>query len=346
MSIVSQDDIYENLDGDSSEMDDENQDGDEEYYDSYDKKLFENQKYYELDGDNIHKKYVASFTRSVIEDNFNATGRVEPKLYNAQEAGEDEATYNSRKGPSVNMAMFEGKANEEIIKNFITPAENNSYIKKNYLLFDMIVSKIKRDPKMLEEFYNVEEDRNPDSIEKILTVGHLKDSKYNESSIQYLYNYDNGSQYDKATNVPLDRIRRGALNVRVSTTNMTLMEAAADTPDAILSSGSTLQCSVSGTTSTFTATSLGNWATVNGQSVATIKDDSAVNIGSFGYCPARDKECKFSSAGGWQNTDAMSFGGEDSLTDKSYIQCAHGGTIKVLSSGQDIMKTNTKGSGK
>ena len=317
-----------------------------DYYDGYDKKLLEREIHHDLDGDNLHERYIASFFRSVIEDYFNATGRVEPKLYNAEEAGEDEATYNARKGPSVNLALFENKANDEIIKNFITPAENNSFIRKNYLLFDMIVSKIKRDPSILENFYTVEEDRNPDSIEKILTVGHLKSGEYDESSIQYMYNYNDGSQYNKITNVPLDRIRRGALKIRVSTTNMTLMEASIDPQDSLLTSGSTIECSFGSVPSTFNATTLGNWATVNGKSVATVKDKSITNIGNFGKCKGRKNGCSYSPAGDWQNTDAMSFGGEDTLTDKSYIKCTTGGTIKVLSSGQDIMKTNTKGSGK
>ena len=317
-----------------------------EFHDSYDKELFEEEEYYEFDGDDIHEKYVASFVRSLFEDTFNATGRVEPKLYNAEEAGEDEATYNARKGPSVNLALFENKANDEIIKNFITPAENNSFIRKNYMLFDMIVSKIKRNPNILEKFYTVEEDRDPDSIEKILTIGHLESEEYDDSSIQYLYNYNNGSQYDQATNVPLDRIRRGALKVRVSTTNMTLMEASIDPQDALLTSGSTIECSFGSVPSIFNATTLGNWATINGKPIATVKDKSVTNIGNFGKCKGRKNGCSYSPAGDWQNTDAMSFGGEDTLTDKSYINCTTGGTIKVLSSGQDIMKTNTKGSGK
>lgn len=338
--VTSQDDIYENFDGQ-----DESQDNTEkkDYYDSYDEKLLGNKKYYELDADNLHPSYVASFLRSVIQDNFNATGRVEPKFHNAEEAGVDESTYNNIKGPSVNLAMFEGKSNEEIIKTFITPIENNGFIKKNYLYFDKIVSKIKRDNSILEKFYHVEEDRDPDSIEKILTIGHLENDEYNESAIQYMYNYDKGSEYDKATNVPLDRIRRGALNMRVSTTTMTLNEAAIETPDAILSTGSTLECDFGASTSKFTATALGNSAKINGNSIASVKDDSAINIGNFGKCKARKDGCSFSSAGGWQNTDGISFGGENTLTDKSCIKCVTGGTIRVLFSNQDIMKTNTKG---
>lgn len=343
MNNNSQDDIYEKEDYQGIEESDSSV---KELYDIYDEEQFDNPQKYELDAENIHPNYVASFTRSVIQDNFNATGRVEPKLYNAEEAGKDAKEYNSIKGPSVNLAMFEGKSNDEIMKNFITPVEKNSFIKKNYMLFDMIVSKIKRDNSILEKFYNVEEDRDPDSIEKILTVGHMESGEYNEGAIQYMYNYDNGLEYDKATNVPLDRIRRGALNMRVSATTMTLMEAAIETPDAILSTGSTLECDFGASTSKFTATALGNSANINGNSIASSKDDSIVNIGNFGKCKARKDGCLFSSAGGWQNTDGISFGGSDTLTDKSHIRCVTGGTIKVLSSNQDIMKTNTKGSGK
>lgn len=159
-----------------------------------------------------------------------------------------------------------------------------------------------------------------------------------------MFNYDYYGDDDNKK--VLDRIKRGILTAQLVQTNISWLENEDNAKDSLLVTGATLECSVSKSTSIFKATTLGNWATINNKPIGCIKDTSAVNIGSFGYCPNREKECKFSSAGGWENSDAMSFGGEDIMTEKSYIMCANGGVVKVKDSGQDMMKTNTKGSGR
>lgn len=300
----------------------------------------------------VNKKYLCSFFRSVMEDLLSA-GDNFVKLHNYQEykdknpdSSTSEKQYYIRQAYALNVPVLEKGSvlNQYFVNNFFIPNFKNEYLKSNYLHCELAMKQIINNPDILSDFYIIERTEKVFEVGKIIKIGNLKDGKYDINALDHMYNYD---YYSEDTNKKaLDRIRRGILTAQLVQTNISWMDNEDDARDSLLVTGAMLECSVSGSTSTFTATTFGNWATINGKPIATAKDDSTINIGSFGHCPARNKECKFSSTSGWQNTDAMSFGGEDTITEKSYIQCANDGTIKVKTSGQDMMITNTKSSKK
>ena len=302
----------------------------------------------------LNKSYLSSTFRSVMEDIIlSASNDAFVKVHDFDEFNEansdstlSKKEYYEVKGYALNVPTFEkGDAlNNYLVEKFLKKYLNDEHMNSNYLLYRTAIEYMIDNPSTISDYYEIEETESASAIGKIMKMGHSKDGEYNDTGLEYMFNFDYYSidENKKA----LDRIKRGVLVAQLTQSNISWLESKNNATDSLVVTGATLHCSVSGTTSTFRASTLGSWATVSGNSLGCIKDDSATNIGSFGYCPARDKECKFSSAGGWQNTDAMSFGGEDSITEKSYIQCSYGGTIKIQGSGQSLMKTNTKGSGK
>lgn len=301
------------------------------------------------------KSYLNSVLRSVIQDIvLSASDESFAKAHDYDEFKEhnseneiDKKEYYEVKGYALNVPTYEKgpKLNKYIIDKFLKKYLEDEHMNSNYLMYKTAIKYMINNPDIISDFYDVEENQSPSAIGKIMKIGHSKDGEYNDTGLEYMFNYD--FYGDDENKKPLDRIKRGILVVQMTQTNIDWLESEDNATDSIVVTGATLTCSVSGSTSTFTATALDNWATAMDKSIASIKDDTATNIGSFGHCTAIDKTCKFQKAGsGWMNSDCMSFGGEDTLTDKSYIQCIHGGTIKVNGSGQDLMKTNTRGSDK
>ena len=304
----------------------------------------------------ISKNYIGTFIRSIVEDTvFSAIGHMKLKFNSYEEQMEidkdntkSEEEFYTVNGYTLNVPTYsKGDAlNQFIIDKFIIPNEKDTKMISNYYFFHETVEIIKNNPKILEGFYTIETDSNPFNVNKILKIGRLKNGSYDLDAYEYIYNFSDEG-LDPNTNkhlyVPLDRIKSGIISFKIMQTNVDRKMEDKEVDDALLTSGSILECTNGSNPSIFNATFLGNWATINGKTIATVKDNLAANIGTFGQCKARKKDCSFSTAGGWQNTDSMSFGGEDTITDKSHMQCVNGGAIKVKSSGQDMMKTNTKG---
>lgn len=303
----------------------------------------------------IGNDYIGTFLRSIVEDTiFSAIGHMKLKFNSYKEQMEidkegtkSEEEFYTVNGFTLNVPTYTkgDLMNQFLIDKFIKPNERDTKMISNYYFFHETVETIKNNPKILEQFYTIETDSNYSNVNKILKIGRLKSGKYDSKSYEYVYNYsDEGldSNTGRHLYVPQDRLKSGIMSFKIMQTNVDRKMEHKKADDALLTSDSILICSNGSSPSKLNATALGNWATAGGKTIATVEDDSIENIGNFGHCKSRNKECKYSKSTGWLNSDSMSFAGKDAITDKSYISCANGGTIKVQSSGQDFMKTNTK----
>jgi|GEM_PF-6155062 len=298
------------------------------------------------------KEYLCSLFRSLIDDIVvSASTQSFVKIIGYEdyidqnptsEITEDE--YYAVNGFTLNVPTYsKGMVlNSFFVDMYLKPYLKDKYMKSNYVFYYDALLYMINNPEVISDFYEIEENQSMSMIGKTLKIGHLENKDYDDTGLEFMFNFDFTS--DDTKQKPLDRIRRSIIRFNIVQTNVARQMEHKDANDALLSTGTELECNNGNNPSIFKATSLGNWATSEGKAIATVEDLSKMNIGSFGHCKAKNSSCNFSaSSDGWQNSDSMTFAGKDTITEKSYIYCVNGGLIKVKSNGQNTMKTNTKG---
>ena len=300
--------------------------------------------------DAINNNYVGSFFRSYIEDYVNSRD-ILPKKDAYEDISEkiDEKKYYEKEIQGHSFSLQSGKEKKYINEDFLSYIFDENIVQEIkedngargfYLLYNLLLEKIENNPDLLNKFYIIK--NGEVETEKIIKIGHLSGEEYNKEAIEYLYNYDIKYKAKGRNNLPLDRIRRGllTLKVKVPKQGKGLEDLAAD--KIIMTTGTELACTESGdSTSRFKATKNG-WVKGKGKTIGTSSDKIVgINIIPFAKCgKTKSGKCECVISGEWSNTsETNKISGERLLTNKSTIKCGRDGTIFVKNSEWDDFMT-------